>query len=180
LNNIRRLYTKARKNIDKKKIWLYHTTMKQEINQNNCEILSLISDLCQVVRCCRQDAVFCGDVTFTQFLILDQIAKKGDLKMAELHNILSVDKSTTTRLVNPLVRKELVERAKSDHDFRAVNLRLTQAGEEVHKKVWLCLDGFVEAIGKRIPEEKKTDVYGAVKLFIDAVKDASSACSCDG
>ncbi len=166
--------------MDKKEIWLYNTTMKQEPTDNNGEFLALISDLCQAARCCRQDAVFCEDVTFTQFLILDQIAKRGDLKMSELHNILSVDKSTTTRLVNPLVRKGLVERAKSGHDSRAVNLKLTQPGEEVHKKVWLCLDGFVEAIRKRIPEEKKADVYGAVKLFINAVKDASSACSCDG
>jgi DNA-binding MarR family transcriptional regulator len=154
--------------------------MNNEQNRNNGEILSLISDLCKVVRCCRQDAVFCEDVTFTQFLILDQIAKKGDLKMSELHSILAVDKSTTTRLVNPLVREGLVERAKSDHDSRAVNLILTKTGEEVHEKVWLCLNVFVEAIGNRIPEEKKTEVYGAVKLFIDAVKDASTACSCHG
>ena len=154
--------------------------MNKEVNQNNCEILSLISDLCQVVRCCRQDSTFCEDVTFTQFLILDQVAKKGNLKMLDLHQILGVDKSTTTRLINPLVRGGLVERAKSDHDSRAVNLKLTIAGKEVHRKVWLCLEGFVDAIGRGIPEEKKTDVYEAVKLFINAVKNASSACSCNG
>ena len=154
--------------------------MNKEVNQNNCEILSLISDLCQVVRCCRQDSTFCEDVTFTQFLILDQVAKKGNLKMLDLHQILAVDKSTTTRLINPLVRGGLVERAKSDHDSRAVNLKLTIAGKEVHRKVWLCLEGFVDAIGRGIPEEKKTDVYEAVKLFINAVKNASSACSCNG
>ena len=158
---------------------MYHTTMKKEINQNNCEILSLISDLCQVVRCCRQDSVFCEAVTFSQFLILDQVAKQGNLKMLDLHQILAVDKSTTTRLVNPLVRKGLIERERSGHDSRAVNLKLTMAGEEVHRKVWLCLEGFVNAIGSGIPDEKKTDVYEAVKLFINAVKNASSACSCN-
>lgn len=158
---------------------MYYTTMKKEINKNNQEVLRLISDLCQVVRCCRQDAVFCEDVTFSQFLILNQVAKKGTLKMLELHQILAVDKSTTTRLVNPLVRQGLIKREKSDHDSRAANLILTPAGKEVHKKVWLCLQGFVDAIGRTIPDEKKTDVYEAVKLFINAVKSASSACSCN-
>jgi hypothetical protein len=32
--------------------------MNKEINPNHTEILSLISDLCQAVRYCRQDAVF--------------------------------------------------------------------------------------------------------------------------
>ncbi len=157
---------------------MYDTTMKKT-KKNNQEILALISDLCQVIRCCRQDAVFCEDVTFSQFLILNQVAKKGTLKMLELHQILAVDKSTTTRLVNPLVRQGLIKRERSDHDCRAANLKLTPAGKEVHRKVWLCLEGFVDAIGGGIPDEKKTDVYDAVKLFISAVKNASSACSCN-
>ncbi len=157
---------------------MYNTTMKKA-KQNNQEILTLISDLCQVIRCCRQDAVFCEDVTFSQFLILNHVAKEGSLKMLELHQILAVDKSTTTRLVNPLVRQGLIKREKSDHDSRAANLILTPTGKEVHKKVWLCLENFVDAIGEGIPDDKKAAVYEAVKLFINAVKNASSACSCN-
>lgn len=157
---------------------MYNTTIKK-IRQNNQEILTLLSDLCQVIRCCRQDAVFCEDVTFSQFLILNQVVKKGTLKMLELHQILAVDKSTTARLVNPLVRQGLIKRERSDHDSRAANLRLTPVGKEVHRKIWLCLEGLVDAIGGGIPDEKKTDVYEAVKLFINAVKNASSACSCN-
>ena len=152
--------------------------MKKSIGRINRDVLFLVSELCQVVRFCRQDAIFCEDVTFTQFLILDEIAKKDKLKMLDLHQILAVDKSTTTRIVKPLVRQGLVERKLSDHDSRAVNLTLTAAGRKVHRKVWLCLEGFVGAIEGRIPEKKKKLVYDAVKLFIDAVKKASSACSC--
>jgi DNA-binding MarR family transcriptional regulator len=152
--------------------------MKKDISRIKRDVLSLVSELCQVVRFCRQDAIFCEDVTFTQFLILDEVAKREKLKMLELHRILAVDKSTTTRLVNPLVRKGLIERKISDHDSRAVNLRLTPAGREVHRRVWLCLEGFVGAIEGRIPATKKKLVYEGVKLFIDAVKKASSACPC--
>jgi DNA-binding MarR family transcriptional regulator len=152
--------------------------MKKNISSINRDVLSLVSDLCQMVRFCRQDAIFCEDVTLTQFIILDEVAKKEMLKMLELHQILAVDKSTTSRLVNPLVRQGLIERKISDHDSRAVNLRLTPAGRKVHRKVWLCLEGFVSAIEGRIPERKKKLVYEAVKLFIDAVKKASSACPC--
>ena len=152
--------------------------MKKNIGCINRDVLSLVSELCQVVRYCRQDAIFCEDVTFTQFLILDEVAKKESLKMMELHQILAVDKSTTTRLVNPLVRQGLIERKMADHDSRAVILRLTPAGRKVHRKVWLCLEGFVGAIEGRIPNKRRKLVYEAVKLFIDAVKKSSSACPC--
>ena len=150
--------------------------MKKNSRCINRDVLFLVSELCQMVRFCRQDAIFCEDVTFTQFIILDEVAKKESLKMLDLHQILAVDKSTTTRLVNPLVRQGLVKRETSDHDSRAVNLRLTPAGGKVHRKVWLCLEGFVSAIEGQISEKKRESVYDAVKLFIDAVKKVSSAC----
>src|SRR5271157_6023053 len=152
--------------------------MKKHTGCINRDVLSLVSELCQVVRFCRQDAIFCEDVTFTQFVILDEVAKKEMLKMLELHQILAVDKSTTTRLVNPLIRQGLIERKICDHDSRAVNLRLTPGGRKVHRKVWLCLEGFVGAIDGQIPKKRRKLVYEAVKLFIDAIKKASSACPC--
>jgi len=157
---------------------LYCATMKKEDNPVDRNILSLISELFQVVRFCRQDAVFCADVTFSQFFILDRISEKSCLNMSELRQMMAVDKSTTTRLVNPLVRDGLIERKKSENDSRSVILRLTPAGTDVHRRVWLCLEGFVDTIAAGIPEEKRDHVYGAVKVFIRAVKNASSACPC--
>jgi DNA-binding MarR family transcriptional regulator len=152
--------------------------MEQENNPIDRNILSLLSELCQVVRFCRQDAMFCEDVTFSQFMILDQISERGCLNMSELRKILAVDKSTATRLVNPLVVKGLIDRGKSENDSRSVILGLTSAGEDVHKKVWLCLRNFVDAVSAGIPEGKREQTYEAMKTFICAVKNASSACPC--
>jgi len=152
--------------------------MKNESDKKACDIFSLLSELFQVVRFCRQDAVFCEDVTFSQFFILDRVSERGSLTMLELRQVLAVDKSTATRLVNPLVRDGLIERKKSENDSRSVTLRLTPAGQDVYRSVWLCLRDFVDAISAGIPEEKRDHVYGAVKIFIRAVKNASSACPC--
>jgi DNA-binding MarR family transcriptional regulator len=98
--------------------------------------------------------------------------------MADLHQILSVQKSTTTRLVNPLIKKGLLRRDKADHDSRAVKLTLTKEGIETHKKLWLCLMDFCKKVTNNIPEEKKAEVLECVKIFITAIKNSSSACSC--
>jgi len=91
----------------------------------------------QVTRCCRQDVAFCEGVTFHQFMILDAVARKKEMQISELHKLLAVEKSTTTRLVNPLIQKRLLKREKAQHDSRAATLILTEEGKKIHQKVSL-------------------------------------------
>ncbi len=113
--------------------------MHEKLSYTNREMFSLLSDLSRAVRCCQQEAVFCENLTFSQFFILDLVAENGKLRLSELHRTLSVDKSTTTRLVSPLVKQGLVGREKSAQDSRAITLTLTKEGESVRKRVWTCM-----------------------------------------
>jgi DNA-binding MarR family transcriptional regulator len=146
--------------------------------EHNKKMLSVISDLCQVVRFCRQDDVFCENITFSQFNVLNTISEKGTMKMADLHRALSVEKSTTTRLVNPLVRKGLVRRQKSPQDGRAADLTLTSEGHKTLANVWACLEEFVESIYAGIPQHERSTVHRALKMFIGAVRNAPRTCQC--
>jgi DNA-binding MarR family transcriptional regulator len=152
--------------------------MYRQVPRNNRDMFSLMSELSRAVRCCQQEAVFCENVTFSQFFILDMVAEKGKLKLSELHQILSVDKSTTTRLINPLVKQGLILREKSGYDSRAVDLRLTKKGELVRKRVWACISRFVDVIQMGIPEEKRARVYEGVRIFLDAMRNACAAGPC--
>jgi DNA-binding MarR family transcriptional regulator len=152
--------------------------MHEKPPQSNREMFSLLSDLSRAVRCCQQEAVFCEDLTFSQFFILDLVAEKGQLRLSELHKILSVDKSTTTRLVSPLVKQGLIQRLKSEQDSRAIKLALTKEGESVRKRVWACISRFVEVIQTGIPEKNRAQVYKGVKIFLHAMWNACAAGPC--
>jgi len=134
--------------------------------------------MAQVTRCCRQDVAFCEGVTFHQFMILDAVAKRKELPLTELHTILGVEKSTTTRLVNPLIQKGLIKRDRARHDSRAAMLFLTEKGREVHQNVGLCLADFFRKITESIPEDKRADVLEAIRIFIKAIKNAAAGYSC--
>ena len=149
-----------------------------KINENHREVMEIIMSLSQGVRCCRQDAAFCEGVTFHQFIILDAVAKAIELNMADLHEILSVEKSTTTRLVNPLIQKGLLQRGRAEHDSRAIKLMLTKEGKDVHKKVWLCVGDFFQNVIQNVPKAKRGKVLESVKIFIKALKSATAACNC--
>jgi len=96
------------------------------------------------------------------------------MRLSELHDFLGVDKSTTTRLVNPLVRCGLIQREKSDRDGRAVHLSLTRDGKNTLNNVWECVSLFIAGIRRRIPEEKSSEIYESVKLFLNAMKKTGS------
>lgn len=146
---------------------------------NDRKLLFLIAELSQAARFCRQDSVFCEGVTFSQFLILDALATRGRLKMADLHPLLAVEKSTTTRLVRPLIEGKLVRREKADHDLRATYLCITTAGRETYTRVWDCFAEFAGTIRGKIPEDYRDDVYRTLRIFLDAIRETSSVCGCN-
>ncbi|HPQ44081.1 MAG TPA: MarR family transcriptional regulator [Syntrophales bacterium] len=148
-------------------------------DDNTRNLFLLITELCQAARCCRQDSVFCEGVTFSQFLILDTLMTQENLKMADLHSVLMVEKSTTTRLVRPLIERELVRQEKSKHDLRATYLSITDRGKDTYRRVWDCFREFAHTIHGKIPENERSNIYRILKIFLDAIRDTSSVCSCN-
>lgn len=141
-------------------------------------MMALFNGLSQVVRCCCREEAFCEGVTFHQFMILDAVSRTNELHMTELHRILSVEKSTTTRLVNPLISQGLLQRSRADHDSRAVKLLLTREGIETHRRVLSCMTGFFRRMLAHIPPERRAEVLGSVKVFIEAIKSSAKGCHC--
>jgi DNA-binding MarR family transcriptional regulator len=111
-------------------------------------------------------------------MILDAIARKKEMQISELHKLLAVEKSTTTRLVNPLIQKRLLKREKTQHDSRAATLILTEEGKKIHQKVSLCLAGFFQKVTQNIPQDKKKQILEAIRVFIGAIKNSVADYSC--
>lgn len=150
----------------------------KKIKPNHDELMDLFIGLSQATRCCRQDTAFCEGVTFHQFVILDAVSKNKGLNISDLHKILSVEKSTTTRLVNPLISKGLLKREKSNLDSRAFVLTLTEDGRNIHQKVQLCLDDFFHKVLTNLPVSKRDNILQSVQIFINAIKNAAGVCDC--
>ena len=146
--------------------------MKRPVSPSYQEIFSLIGELSRALRCCQQEESFCLDLTLSQFFILHSIAGQGKIHLADLHDILSVEKSTTTRMVGPLIRRGLVAQERAEHDSRALSLRLTPRGKETYERIWVCLAAFLETIQKGIPAGERKKIYGATQTFLSAVQEA--------
>jgi DNA-binding MarR family transcriptional regulator len=146
--------------------------MKLTLPQSYQEVFTLIGELSRALRCCQQEEAFCLDLTLSQFFILHSIAGQGKIQLAELHGLLSVEKSTTTRMVSPLIRRGLVIQERAEHDSRALNLKLTSRGEEVYRTVWGCLAEFIDTIRNQIPRDERKRVFEGTQVFLKALQDA--------
>jgi DNA-binding MarR family transcriptional regulator len=155
--------------------------MIKRIDQTTA-VFHLLQDMGKVIRIFQSEAVLCEGVTFAQFCILDHAATRGGrLELSELHGLLSVEKSTTTRMVGPLIKRGLVTREKSGQDSRAIELALTAKGKDVHKKVWVCVTGFIDDVLQRIPGDGRKNVLEALGVFIRSIHQScggSTGCGC--
>lgn len=94
-----------------------------------------VADLVRIYQFRDRDQICCYDISVTQCYALEALELHGALRSGALSAILRLDKSTTTRVVDALVRKGYVERAADAVDRRAVTLSLTASGRRLLRRI---------------------------------------------
>lgn len=94
-----------------------------------------LSHLVRLYQFRDRDRICCHDVSITQCHALEVLVEQGPLRSLALAEALMLDKSTTTRVVDALVRKGYVERRPDPTDARAVMLSTTRAGRALHDRI---------------------------------------------
>ena len=131
-------------------------------------IFKLFKEMNFILKGFQNDTVISENITFRQFIILEHISTHEKLKMNELNTLLNVEKSTTTRLIEPLVRQGLIEKRKSDLDLRVFELSLTVEGKRIHKAVLMSIYEYIKNISKFIPIEKQENMKDTLHVFVNA------------
>jgi DNA-binding MarR family transcriptional regulator len=92
-------------------------------------------DLVRVARFRDRDRVCCYDVSVCQSHALDRLRRLGPLTMNSFAELLYIEKSTASRLVDGLVEKGYVTRTKSAEDGRRTEIAITRSGERLAARV---------------------------------------------
>jgi len=133
------------------------------VSQADRELIDLVAQLVRVARGFQQEQAFCEGITFTQFQILDRVVTAGGaLGLSDLHAALEVDKSTTTRLVAPLLEDGLVTKHRREDDRRAFELRISGEGQAVNAKVWACIAGAAALGGEAVRQRPEASLRGGL------------------
>lgn len=110
----------------------------------------------------------CEPVTLSQCHALVEIGRNNSLSLKQLSEILLLDASTTSRVVDQLVKKGYVLRNSSKIDRRGIEITLTNQGNDYYTSIesemnQLFLDRF-----NKIPAESREVVMQSIELLITA------------
>jgi len=127
-------------------------------------------------RLLERGAKCCEGVTLPQCTLLETLAEKGPQRLSGLARLLGVKVSTATRLVDTLVREELVEKSSEPGDARVVRVALTDEGARLAAKLSAAGAAFSALILERLPAEERertvetiTRVAGIVESIPDCI-----------
>lgn len=113
---------------------------------------------------------FCYGVTLSQAYAIGVLYQQDHLTMNELSQKLGLAISTLTRIIDVLVRDEIVYRTQSDQDRRKVLIGLTDNGKELAEKLQQCSCEFWTKVFSSIPENKRDQLEDNLNVLLHALK----------
>jgi MarR family 2-MHQ and catechol resistance regulon transcriptional repressor len=95
------------------------------------------------------------EVGTTEFGVLEVLYHKGELPVCEVQRRILVESSTTTYVVDKLVKRRLVRRRASEADRRVILLALTPAGRRLTERIFPTHAAVIRhAVGALSPREQ--------------------------
>jgi MarR family transcriptional regulator, 2-MHQ and catechol-resistance regulon repressor len=110
-------------------------TKQAALDRDAVALQQAVADLVRVYQFRDRDCICCHDVSVTQCYALETLVEHGRMRLSALAERLFLDKSTTSRVVNTLVRKGYVEQRADATDGRATVINPTRQGQRLCARI---------------------------------------------
>lgn len=144
-------------------------------DENCCvdEVGEMVQKLVRMFQLFERDQIKVHGFTSSQCYSLLEILKSGSLTMNELSDRMNLDSSTMTRVIDKLVRDELINRERDEADRRIVLVALTEKGKEAALMLNSSVNEYYKKITANLPEGTIDEVLRAVSILIKAFEIAN-------
>ncbi|MFQ5713831.1 MAG: MarR family winged helix-turn-helix transcriptional regulator [Candidatus Scalinduaceae bacterium] len=109
-----------------------------------------------------------------RILTLLAFTEKKTMQMSELSDAMSLTTSTSTRMIDGLVKEGFVERGHDQFDRRMVVVGLTSKGKKITKDIKEFRDRYFDSIRDRVEDDGKAEMISSLKILIDAFENFKS------
>ncbi len=121
----------------------------------------------------KPDETPCGrSVSVAEAHALMELSRTETLVQKELASRLRLEKSTVSRLVGMLEGRGWVERSRSPHDGRAMELKLTGAGVRTAEGIAEARRAKFARLLEAIPEEERVSVLESMRILEEAMRES--------
>jgi DNA-binding MarR family transcriptional regulator len=116
----------------------------------------------------------CCGISLAQCHALVEIGRASDISLNSLASLLNLDKSTTSRSVDHLVRHQFAQR-KTDHDNRRrISICLTPAGQRLFCRIEDDMARYYAAVAGQIEPDRRVQVIESLGILLDAIEKTDS------
>jgi MarR family transcriptional regulator, organic hydroperoxide resistance regulator len=159
-------------NIDREK--RVRNIISEEEKYNRCieDIGELLQKAVRTFQVLERKQIKVHGFTSSQCYILLEIHKHRTLSINEISEKMHLEISTITRIMNNLVRDELIFRERSIYDKRVVEAVLTEKGKTVALGLRKSIQNYYKDIISNLPRGHVREVMDAVELLVAALEKA--------
>ena len=147
-----------------------------ETNILGTKVQRQIYQLVRLYQSCDRVCLVERGVSASQGYTLLSLPQEGSLNMNELSEAMGLANSTTTRIVDQLVKKELVHRREDIADRRVVRVQLTAQGRELWQTLDTELHDFFSQIMNGIQEDERPVILHALERLTTSLAKALGGC----
>ncbi len=150
--------------------------MKSEFH--NGDISGLMNDVLKSVALLNKEIESYFGMSTARILTLLAFTEKKIMRMSELSETMSLTTSTSTRMIDSLVKEGFVERGYDKYDRRLVTVGLTGNGKKIAEDIKAFRDRYFDSIKDKVKEDGKEEMIMSLKTLIDAFRNFKSQLRC--
>ena len=150
--------------------------MKSEFQ--NGDISGLMNDVLKSVILLNKEIESHFGMSSARTLTLLAFTEKETMRMSELSEAVSLTTSTSTRMIDSLVREGIVERGYDKFDRRLVTVELTGNGKKIARDIKAFRDRYFDSIKDKVKYNGKEEMISSLKTLIDAFGSFKSQLQC--
>lgn len=141
---------------------------------NRCveDIGELLQKTVRIFQMFEKEQIRVHGFTHSQCYILLEVFKHGPLTINEISGKMKLEISTITRIMDNLVRDQLMLRQRSMLDKRIVEAVLTVQGKQAAQKLQESITNYYQNIISNLPRGHVREVMSSVELLLSALEKA--------
>ncbi len=115
-----------------------------------------------------------GGLSVVQTHTVINLGELQETTIGQMATHMGVDKSTLSRTIDGLVKKELVFRKPNPDDRRYQKIGLTEKGQDVCEQLNHVNNDFIRELFSKIPESEHEAVMKYFNIFVKAMREITS------
>jgi len=116
----------------------------------------------------------CG-VTGAQLWVMQELHEAPGLRVGEVSERLAIHQTTTSNLVDALVKKGYVTKARDAEDQRVVKLVLSEKGEQIIRRAPTPARGLLPESLAKLSDKQLRDLNKSLQTLLDVIEKADES-----